>query len=134
VNDSLAEAQRWLRFAGEDLRQAEAILAQHVFVPRHACWLAQQAAEKAMKAVLVAEGVAFPRTHDLDHLRTLIPAGRAVSRTAADLSALSEYAVDARYPGDWPDLMAVDADAAVNDAALLMAEARRDVALLSDGE
>jgi hypothetical protein len=30
--------------------------------------------------------------------------------------------------------MAVDADAAVNDAALLMAEARRDVALLSDGE
>ena len=29
---------------------------------------AQQAVEKAMKAVLVLEGVAFPRTHDLEFL------------------------------------------------------------------
>ncbi len=133
MNPLLAETHRWLRFAEED-RQAEHILQQEDFVPRHPCWLAQQSAEKAMKAVLVTEGIAFPRTHDLDHLRTLVPEGRAVRYTAADLSALSEYAVDTRYPGDWPDLTAEDAHTAVNDARLLMTEVRHDLASLPGEE
>ena len=129
-----AEARRWLRFAEEDLRQAEKILQQETFVPRHPCWLAQQATEKAMKAVLVANGVDFPRTHDLDHLRTLIPEECVVHGTMADLSTLSEYAVDARYPGNWPDLAEGDAEAAVADAAMLLAEARRDLDALGINE
>lgn len=127
MNAQLAEARRWIRFAEEDLHQAEHILEQEDFVPRHPCWLAQQAAEKAMKAVLIAASIRFPRTHDLDHLHTLVPSGRAVGGTAADLSALSEYAVDARYPGDWPDVTAEDAHAAVSDARLLVRAAQSDV-------
>ena len=42
-------------------------------VPRHVCWLAQQAAEKAIKAVLVFLQIDFPRSHDLDALRNLAP-------------------------------------------------------------
>lgn len=42
-------------------------------VPRHVCWLAQQAAEKALKAALVLEDIAFPFTHDLDALRNRLP-------------------------------------------------------------
>ena len=50
----LVEARRWLRFAEEDLVAAEQTLADDGSVPRHACWLAQQAAEKAIKAALIS--------------------------------------------------------------------------------
>jgi hypothetical protein len=42
-----AEVQRWLRYAREDLVAAEALVGQRTVAPRHVCWLAQQAAEKA---------------------------------------------------------------------------------------
>ncbi len=38
------------------------------------CFDAQQAAEKALKAVLLARNVAFPFTHDLSRLVTLLEA------------------------------------------------------------
>ena len=64
--DRLEETRRWLRYAQEDLLAAEAMLAATRARPRHVCWLAQQAAEKAIKAVLVFLQIDFPRTHDLD--------------------------------------------------------------------
>lgn len=54
------EARRWLRYAQEDLVAAEAMVGQPKMAPRHACWLAQQAAEKALKAVLVFLQIDFP--------------------------------------------------------------------------
>ena len=42
-----------MRYAEEDLLAAEAALEQDGLVPRHACWLAQQSTEKAIKAVLI---------------------------------------------------------------------------------
>ena len=37
-------------------------------LPNQTAFHAQQAAEKAIKAVLLHEGIAFPRTHDLTEL------------------------------------------------------------------
>jgi hypothetical protein len=71
----LDEICRWLRFACEDLEAAEALLGEADFIPRHACWLAQQAAEKALKAALASQQVNFPFRHDLDALRNLLPEG-----------------------------------------------------------
>ena len=85
-------------------------------VPRHACGLAQQAAEKALKAVLVFQQIDFPRSHDLDALRNLIPEGWAVKTRAPDLAELTEWAVESRYPGDWPDATTAEAAAAVTQA------------------
>jgi len=67
------EAQRWLRFATEDLDAAQRMLADRSSAPRHVCWHAQQAAERALKAALVLEGIDFPFTHDLNALRNLLP-------------------------------------------------------------
>jgi HEPN domain-containing protein len=75
-----AETRRWLQYAREDLRAAEAMLGQEEMLPRHVCWLAQQAAEKSLKAVLVFVQVDFPRRHDLDELRNLIPVGWQVKQ------------------------------------------------------
>jgi len=90
------------------------MLAQQLGVPRQVCWLAQQAADKALKAVLIDLGIEFPRTHDLDVLRTLLPADSPVKDHLPDLAELGEWAVEARYPGDWPEATRDDATLAVS--------------------
>lgn len=99
MNDSelVDEARRWLRFATEDLDVAQRLLAGDGTPPRHACALAQQAAEKALKAALVLEGIDFPFRHDLDALRNLLPDTWSVRCTHTDLAQLTEWAVEARY-------------------------------------
>ncbi len=111
-----AEALRWLRFAQEDLAEAERLLRFSDAIPRHICWLAQQAAEKALKAALILEGVEFPYRHDLDALRNLLPNGWAVKKEYPDLAELTVWAVEARYPGDWPEATLEDAQRAVDQA------------------
>ena len=105
----LDEIRRWLRFAREDLEAVEALLGEADFIPRHACWLAQQAAEKALKAALVSQRVHFPFRHDLDALRNLLHERWHVKTQHPDLAELTEWAVEARYPGDWPDATVGDA-------------------------
>lgn len=63
-------------------------------------WDAQQAAEKAIKALLVARSIPFPKTHDLSDLLNRITANGMAIPTAVDSAAkLTPYAVRARYPG-----------------------------------
>lgn len=116
TSERLIETQRWLRYAREDPEAAETLLAQQQAVPRHICWLAQQAAEKAIKAVLVFLEIDFPRRHDLDALRNLIPGDWQLKEEHPDLAELTEWAVEARYPGDWPDATETDARSAVAQA------------------
>lgn len=75
VDEARLEAHRWLATAEEDLLGATAMLERDDVAPRLACFLAQQAAEKALKARLIGRGIAFPRPHDLLALRAL--SGRA---------------------------------------------------------
>lgn len=122
------EAHRWLRFAREDLGEAEAMLERGNFVPRHACWLAQQGAEKALKSVLVFMEIDFPWRHDLDALRNLIPQGWQIKWDHPDLAELTEWAVEARYPGDRPDATESDAYSAVEQARAVWDSVRSDFA------
>lgn len=84
--------------------------------PRHVCWLAQQAAEKAVKAALVSEEIDFRFSHDLDALRNLLPHHWRLHDTHPDLAELTDWAVEARYPGDWPDATDDDAGRAIQQA------------------
>jgi HEPN domain-containing protein len=118
--ETRAEARRWLQFAGEDLCVAQTILKQETGAPRHACWLAQQAAEKAIKAALVFLQTDFPKSHDLDALRNLLPDEWRIKSDFPDLADLTEWAVEARYPGDWPDAMPADARKAVEQAGAIL--------------
>ena len=112
----VSEANRWLRFAAEDLKVAQNLLASNESAPRHICFLAQQSAEKALKAALVLEEMDFPFRHDLDALRNLLPNTWPVRREHSDLAQLTEWAVEARYPGDWEEATAMDAEQAVLQA------------------
>jgi HEPN domain-containing protein len=108
------DAQRWLRFAQEDLDAARSLAELNGFVPRIVCFSAQQAAEKAIKAVLVDQGIEFPRTHTLIRLLTLLPASMDIDdATKRDWDELSDWAVESRYPADLPEAMESDAERAV---------------------
>lgn len=115
----VTDALRWLRYSTEDLDVARVLLAGSLSVPRHVCWLTQQSAEKALKAALVLEGVAFPFTHDLDALRNRLPESWPVHTTHSDLAELTQWAVEARYPGDWPEVTEEDAAHAESEATSL---------------
>ena len=59
-----------------------------------------QAAEKAIKAVLIHLEVRFPFVHNLAQLLGLVErAGLVVSESLMRAVILSDYAVEARYPG-----------------------------------
>lgn len=64
------------------------------------CFDAQQAAEKALKALLVYHDAPFPITHDVGKLLALIQKKRvSIPEKIEDASILTEYAVETRYPG-----------------------------------
>lgn len=88
----------WLARARSNLALAGAAL-PGVYL-EDLCFEAQQAAEKALKALLIARGVAFPYVHDLAHLLTLIEGvGLEVPAEVLRSATLSKYAVSTRYPG-----------------------------------
>ena len=124
--EQFREVRRWLRYAREDLQAAETLLAQRTVTPRHICWLAQQSAEKALKSILVFLLIDFPWIHDLDALRTLLPDDWQTKAEHPDLASLTEWATEARYPGDWADPTEADATAAVRQARGVWNSVRAD--------
>ena len=102
MNES--EARRWMSYAKSDLDAAYTLLEKRDFFPRQICFLSQQAGEKALKAILVYLGINFPKIHDLDRIRELIPEGWKVKQKFPQLYDLSIWAVELRYPGHTPDV------------------------------
>ncbi|MYK19514.1 HEPN domain-containing protein [Candidatus Poribacteria bacterium] len=114
--DRLADTARWLRHAEEDLITAETLLRQLHVPPRQSCWHAQQAAEKALKAALIFLQIDFRRTHNLNVLRDLLPESWQLKTTHPDLSDLTRWAVEARYPEDIQGATKAEATEAVEQA------------------
>jgi HEPN domain-containing protein len=94
-------AEQLLRRADEDAVGAGAILPIDEVADVLVCFHAQQAVEKALKAVLAAHGVEFAHRHDL---RVLIGqcenAGLRLPEDLAEVDLLSPYAVELRYDDD----------------------------------
>ena len=91
-------ARGWLRRAQSDLVTARRALADRDLVdPWVASFHAQQATEKCLKAALIMEQVRFPRTHELELLRSLLPATWDLPDPQT-LAGMSRFAVAGRYP------------------------------------
>jgi HEPN domain-containing protein/predicted nucleotidyltransferase len=91
------DPREWLNRARSNLRRAsdrkEGVYLEDL------CCDAQQAAEKAIKAVFTARGVRFPYVHDLEALLSVLEeAGQAVPAEVRVASRLTRFAGDARYP------------------------------------
>ncbi len=83
------------------------------------CYLAQQCAEKYLKARLQEANLVFPKTHNLPALLALVlPVEASWNVLRVALTKLDDYSVEFRYPGR--DAVAADAQ----DALLLCRQVR----------
>jgi len=89
----------WMRRAMADLALANVPLPAGGLY-EDLCFHAQQAAEKALKAVYVRFGWPFRYVHDLEELVTgLRGHGLSLPEDIESVLVLTTYASDARYPG-----------------------------------
>lgn len=89
----------WLRYAFSDLELARLGQQPNVLL-EGLCFHAQQAAEKALKAVPISKAIAPPKTHNIRILLDLLPQDVAPPPEVEDAASLTDYAVIGRYPGD----------------------------------
>ncbi|MEW6541115.1 MAG: HEPN domain-containing protein [Bacillota bacterium] len=96
------EGLRWLEQAEADLWGAQVLLENRVF--HLACFIAQQAAEKAVKAFLYAQGEEMVTGHSVTALTTWAEeydSGFAELRD--EIAILDGYYIPTRYPNGLPD-------------------------------
>ena len=129
------EADRWLRQAFADVQAAENSLRGGSC--EWACFQAQQAGEKALKAVWFASG-SDPWGHSLTQLVREFPIESVRSRLMTMLEAaktLDKFYIPTRYPNGLPDSIpadvytAADAKRALDAVALVLAGARGELDL-----
>jgi HEPN domain-containing protein len=101
-DDARANGLRWLEQAEDELDAADKLRqhGKHYLV----CYLCQQVAEKALKAILYAAGAASVRGHSVGQLcreaARLLPELITVEEKAVPLDA---YYIPTRYPNSLPD-------------------------------
>jgi HEPN domain-containing protein len=89
----------WLRRAKSNLIRAQQPRPEGVYW-EDLCFDAQQAVEKALKALLVHRNIPFRYVHDIAELLTLVEQdGISLPEDVRLAASLSDYAVAARYPG-----------------------------------
>ena len=96
--------KQWLKTAESDLAAAKLLLSAggsfYYIVGFHA----QQAAEKYLKAYLTHHQIEFPETHDLKEILALVATKDSrLADSMEEAIILTDYAVEPRYPGDFPD-------------------------------
>ena len=127
----LALARLWLSKARTDLALATVILEKGPEMePWVAAFHAQQAAEKAVKGLLVLRRIEPPAVHNLVALHALLPADIAdVGVSMQSLASLSKFARGVRYvvgldQSDEPTWQEAEAAVVDADAILRAATAR----------
>ena len=115
--DPARAVRRWVERAEQDLRNAEHTLMLREDCPLDTvCFHAQQCAEKYLKALLTHRSVDFPRTHNLEIQAGLLPDGPRLGVELVELAALTRFAIEGRYPGDWEAATRGEADSCVATA------------------
>jgi HEPN domain-containing protein len=98
--DRLSLAAEWLQAAEADYEMAERALGPGKPFPGMAAYHFQQTAEKMLKAFLTFHGRVFEKTHDLGRLCQWCAEIDPIFQPLIDrFDRLTDYAVDARYPG-----------------------------------
>ena len=90
----------WIKRARSNLERARTGKCSEEILYEDICFDAQQSAEKSLKALLVKLNKPFPKTHSIGSLLKLIEeTGIEIPGDVRQSKILTDYAVDARYPG-----------------------------------
>ena len=119
--ENLEIARQWVAKAQNDLLNADNNLNAERIPFDTVCFHCQQAAEKILKAYLVANGQTPPFTHDLLLLlERILPLNPEADDLRDALALLIPYAVEIRYPDDGFSPSAEDANEAREAAEQVM--------------
>lgn len=113
------DPKRWLAFAKSDLKLARKGRLPDIRL-ESLCYLSQQAAEKALKALLIHCGIHFPKTHKIEDLIALLPGDIAPPSSVKTAVDLSDYAVDGRYPQNLEDVTKKEYGLALKKAEMVV--------------
>lgn len=94
-------AKQWIVRAQSNLARAEAGKVNDAVLYEDLCFDAQQAVEKALKGLCVNKGIMFSRTHNIAYLLETISKELMLPPQINEAKILTQYAVEARYPGDY---------------------------------
>lgn len=115
MKDPSRNAARWLRQARYDIEQAQRLLDLEVY--QYAAFLAEQAAQKALKAFLISRGRRFVMIHSVAELARLAAAFDPGFEALIDSGRwLDRHYLTSRYPDALPD-PAIPAEAYVRQDA-----------------
>lgn len=93
------DPRTWLLYAKSNLQLAEKGGRLKGVRFEDLCFNAQQAAEKALKAVCLAYELEFPKTHSIVRLLDILETGNIdIPQTVKDADVLTQFAVETRYP------------------------------------
>jgi len=92
--------REWLYQVGRDLLSARNCAHAPEPTLDRAAFFIQQAAEKLVKAVLIARGVEPRWTHDVGELTSRVPGDHPGRTRLADLSRFTDFVVAFRYPSE----------------------------------
>jgi HEPN domain-containing protein len=90
---------QWLSKANEDLLVVNKLTEFEIIATSSVCFHCQQAVEKFLKAFLIANDVDIKKTHNIEYLLAEC-ADIDDDFAGIDPKELSDFGVDARYPGD----------------------------------
>ena len=119
----------WVSYARSDLALAATEPPAGVYLEL-LCYHAQQAAEKALKAVILASSdLNVPRTHDIALLAKIArDLGLTPPLDMAGARSLTQYATITRYPADLGEVDEAEWQRAVADARAVVEWAERELA------
>lgn len=108
---------QWIAHAESDLRLGRLGADDPSVLREQVCFHAQQAAEKAVKAVLLSRAIEFPYPHDIKGLLMIAETnGIVIPPDIQQAVMLTPYAVETRYPADWMDITESDVEEALKTA------------------
>jgi HEPN domain-containing protein len=106
--------RQWLEKAEDDWRLSHRLVSDPESYTEATAFHAQQAVEKYLKAFLTWHQVEFPKTHDIKRLLKLASAcDPTLAEELSNAADLTAYAVEYRYPGEYPSVTTDEAAGAV---------------------
>jgi len=105
--------ERWFKKAQEDELNADSILRHRDGTPGVVCFLAQQLAEKYLKACLISFDLELLKVHDLLRLISVLEVSASeIKILSNEANLLNQFYIETRYVGDYPDFSWEDAEKA----------------------
>jgi HEPN domain-containing protein len=125
--NELGTAYDWLRRAKSNLIRAKQPKPEEVLW-EDLCFDTQQAVEKALKAVLVAQRIPFRFVHDIAELLTLIEnQGGTLPEEIKASAELTDYSVESRYPGPFEPVTEEEFNRALEITEIVVAWAESQI-------